>query len=214
MEKKGLAILAALLVLVAIIPRPVAAAVDFNLGAKAGVSISKGKWSGEDWEGLQKALIRPTFGVFAVINLSAIFAVQPEINYLTVGTWWGETFVPGEYKEYLAQNYLHIPVLLKARLAKNGKVFPIVFAGPAIGFLLSARHKGFENGSVVNDFSIKDDFKSTDFGIDFGVQTEILVSHFKLLLDLRYYLGLVNVHTVEPITVKNNALIITAGALF
>ena len=193
----------AVLVLTAV----VSAQVKFNFGVKAGVSMANNLWSDDD--GTEKSILRPTFGVFALIELSPTLAIQPEINYLTMGEQWDIT--DGTAIETF--NYLHIPILLRARLMKEGKFVPVVFAGPAVGFLLSAKDSGDD---------VKPFFKSTDFGADFGLGAEIGMGKMKGLVDLRYYMGLTDAFKGSPIAImapidfsmKNRGFIFTVGLIF
>ena len=187
----------AVLVLTAV----VSAQVKFNFGVKAGVSMANNLWSDDD--GTEKSILRPTFGVFALIELSPTLAIQPEINYLTMGEQWDIT--DGTAIETF--NYLHIPILLRARLMKEGKLVPVVFAGPAVGFLLSAKDSGDD---------VKSFFKSTDFGADFGLGAEVGMGKMKGLVDLRYYMGLTNAYAFAPtvFSMKNRGFIFTAGLIF
>jgi hypothetical protein len=202
--KKIVSLGAAMLIILALVSAPAAAEIKVNFGLKGGVSLSNNAWSDDD--GSEKMLIRPTFGVFAVINLSPAIAIQPEVNYLTTGEWWYET-TDGNEKIVETFNYLHIPVLLKVRLMKEGKIIPAIFAGPAISFLLSMKEAGE---------SFKEFFKSTDFGLDFGLDVEMPTGNMKVILDARYYLGLTNAYSYDPaaFSMKNRAFIITAGLVF
>lgn len=190
-----------------LVAAPAAAQMKINFGLKAGVSFSDVAWSDDD--GLEKALIRPTFGVIASFNLSPTVAIQPEVNYLTTGEWWSDVIKVVE--EF---SYIHVPVLVKARLMKEGKIVPFVVAGPAVSFLLSAKEAGED---------VKEFFKDIDFGVDFGLGAEMATGSAKVFLDARYYLGLTNafsrpeiVLTVLPtdFTMKNRALIVSVGVLF
>ena len=196
----------AVLVLTAV----VSAQTKFNFGVKAGVSMANNVWTVDD--GLEKSLIKPSFGIFALINLSPWLGIQPELNYLTMGEWWDDD---GD-KIVETFNYLHIPILLRARLMEEGKFVPIVFAGPAVGFLLSAKETFQEN--------IKPFYKSMDFGADLGLGAEIGFGKMKGLIDLRYYMGLTNAYSrpdmevmmITPIelSMKNRGFIFTAGLIF
>jgi hypothetical protein len=206
--KKAVLVSAVLLVFAGLVAAPVAAQTKLNFGLKAGVSFSDNAWSDDD--GSEKALIRPTFGAFAVINLSPYLAIQPEVNYLTTGEWWSDVI-----KVVETFNYIHIPVLVKARLMKEGTVVPFVVAGPAISFLLSAKEAGED---------VKEFFKDTDFGADFGLGAEMAAGTMKVFLEARYFLGLTNAFSRPDMTVlsilpsdftmKNRSLIISAGVIF
>lgn len=196
--KKCVLVCAVVLLLAALMPRPVAAAVDVKFGLKAGMSLANNLWSDDD--GTEKMLVRPTFGVFAVFDLTPTLAIQPEVSYLTMGEVWMQ-----DVKVVETFNYIHIPVLIKVRLMKEGKVVPVVFAGPAIGFLLSAKESGDD---------VKSYFKSTDFGAEFGAGVEMAAGKMKLLFDARYYLGLTNAYNGTGFSMKNRGFVITAGVLF
>ena len=191
-------------------------ATNIKFGIKAGVSSANNKWS--DDVGDEKSITKPTFGAFAVFELSPTLAIQPEINFLVTGEWWD--FTGG--KEIENFTYLHIPILLKARLMKEGKFIPVVFAGPVISFLLSATEEVELTDGTSDSFDAKEFYKSTDFGLDFGAGGEFALGKMKALIDLRYYMGLTNVYSAPPImmaapmefTMKNAAFMLTAGIIF
>jgi len=175
------------------------AATTFDFGVKAGGSFFKNDWSDND--GSEKTLTRATIGAFALANITPMIGIQAEINYLTTGIWWDDDGL----KVTEAYGYLHIPVLVRARLMTEGTVVPVVFAGPAVGILLSAKWDGDDE---------KDSFKSTDFGADLGVGAEIGLGEMKLLVDLRYYLGLTDVYKSTEFSMKNRGFMLTAGLIF
>jgi len=206
--KKGVLVCAAVLVLAVLIAAPASAATKFNFGLKAGASSSNVKWS--DDVGDETSVTELTFGGFVIFELSPTLAIQPEINYLVTGEQWDIT--EGTNVENFT--YLHVPILLRARLMKEGKFVPVVFAGPAVGFLLSAKDGGED---------VKEWFKSTDFGLDLGLGAEIALGTMKALLDFRYYMGLTNVYSAPDLvimelpmdfTMKNAAFMLTAGIIF
>jgi len=175
------------------------AATTFDFGVKAGGSFFKNDWSDND--GSEKTLTRATIGAFALANITPMIGIQAEINYLTTGIWWDDDGL----KVTEAYGYLHIPVLVRARLMREGTFVPVVFAGPAVGILLSAKWDGDDE---------KDSFKSTDFGADLGVGAEIALSGMKFLIDLRYYLGLTDVYKSTEFSMKNRGFMLTAGLIF
>jgi hypothetical protein len=209
--KRSILVCAAVLVLAVLIAAPASAASKFKFGIKAGASSSNVKWS--DDVGDEKSVTELTFGGFAIFELSPTLAIQPEVDYLVTGEQWDIT--DGSAIENFT--YLHIPILLRARLMKEGKFIPVVFAGPAIGFLLSAKDSGDD---------VKEFFKSTDFGLDMGLGAEIALGKMKALIDFRYYMGLTNVFSAPPLvfaenlmapmdfTMKNAAFSLTAGIIF
>ena len=204
--KKGVLFCVGILSLAAFLVEPVAAATDVDFGIKAGVSMSKLKETSAS-----STLTKPIFGVFVTLNLNKSFAVQPELYYSTFGGRYN--YADGlRYDDCLA--YIHLPVLAKARLMQKGKVVPIVFAGPAIDFLLSAKSKEYIGGVYQGEEDFKGVLKSTNLGLVFGVGAEMMLAKLKVSLDVRYDLGLANIQKVGSFTRKTESLLILAGVGF
>jgi hypothetical protein len=211
--KKGLLVFAVALLFAAFGPRPVAAAIDFDLGVKAGVSMASYKWTDSE---ASKSLTRPVFGVFFALNLNRFVAIQPEAYYLTQGgTWLNEGAVISQ-KWVDFYNYIHVPVLAKFRFMPDKKWTPILFAGPAVGFLLSAHYKYYEDGVEIWDKDIKPGLKSTNFSVVFGGGLEYKLDKLMLVLDIRYDLGLANIDRDNDPTdeLKTRALMFMLGVGF
>jgi hypothetical protein len=202
-----------IMILGTVAPRTAAAETGFNLGIKGGPCISNVRWSLDDGSG--ETFKRLTVGVLIEVNLSPRFAVQPELDLVTVGySWWDLiSITPGKYEDTL--QYLQVPILFKARLVPKGWIVPAVFAGPALGVLLKARYQFTELSSgLTYGADIKDLYRDFDFGVVVGVGVDIQVRNLKLLLDARYYLGLVDAYRAANISVKNAGLMITGGLGF
>ncbi len=110
-------------------------------------------------------------GAFAEFKVSDKFAVQPELLYSTQGA----KATGGK----INTGYINIPVMAKYYVAD---AFSLE-AGPQIGFLMSAKASIDGLGSA----DVKDQFKSVDFGLNFGVGYEFTK---KLSAGARYNLGL------------------------
>jgi hypothetical protein len=197
--KKTVLVCAAVLVLSVLVAAPARGATTFNWGLKAGVSFSNNAWSDDD--GSEQLLFRPTFGAFALVNLTPCLAIQPEVDYLVTGErWQDEIEVVEEF------TYLHIPVLVRYQFLKESKAKPFVAAGPAIGFLLSAKEM---------DEDVKQFFKHTDFGLEFGAGVQMPAGSLRVQIEARFYLGLTNAYDLDMgFSMKNRALAVTAGLVF
>jgi hypothetical protein len=210
--KKGVLVFAVAALLVAFVPRP-AAAVDFDLGVKGGLSMATYKWTGSE---ASNSLTRPVFGAFIAFNLNKTFAIQPEIYYLTLGGI--STIDSGGiiYKYIDRYKYLHVPVLAKVRLMPGKKLTPILFAGPAMGVLLSAHYKYVVDGVEEFDKDIKAFLNKTNFSIVFGAGVECKMDKYILILDIRYDLGLANIDGSDDPTdqLKSRALMFMVGVGF
>ncbi|HSQ79011.1 MAG TPA: porin family protein [Candidatus Bathyarchaeia archaeon] len=198
--KKTVLVYAVVLVLTLLAAAPAKGEVTFSLGARAGLSLSKAVWGDDDES--EKSILRPTFGVFALVNLTPMLAIQPEIDYLVTGDRWN---ADGAW-QVESFTYLHIPVLLRARLMKEGKTIPFVAVGPAVSVLLRAVDAGEVSTS---------DFRSTDFGGEAGAGVEIAAKRMKVFLEARFYLGFTNTFDAfDLLRMKNRSLSLTAGLIF
>ena len=208
--KKIFTVLAAVLFLAAFIPQQASAEVTFNLGAKGGFSFAKIKFDEipEDFCSLKK----PVVGVFFSLNLNDFLSIQPEAFYLQHGGSV-EDVKEAVYKYELAFSYIHIPVLAKVRLIKEGQVRPVLFAGPAVGFLSKAVERYYIDGVLEEEGDVKEYLKSTNFSAVFGGGVEFALEKLLLILDVRYAMGLYNINDGEE-SIKTGALLIMAGVGF
>jgi len=211
--KKCVVVCIGVFVLAVLAAAPAVAAVDFDLGIKAGVSMATYKWT--DIEA-SKSLTKPVFGVFFAYNLSRNFAIQPEIYYLTQGGTWEEVYDSTTYKYVDSWKYIHVPVLAKYRFMPDKTLTPILFAGPAVGFLLSARYKYFVNDFEEFDKDIKMWMKNTNFSVVFGGGVEYKMEKLMLIFDIRYDLGLTNIDSENDPTdqLKTRAFMFMVGVGF
>ena len=146
---------------------------DVKFGAKAGLNMSN--YTG-DVEGTDMK-VGYQVGGFAEIKISEKFAVQPELVFTNLGA--KGDFSGVTVTEHL--NYIAIPVMAKYFVADKFSVE----AGPQIGFLMSAKMKA--DGESVDT---KDDYNSTDFGLNVGVGYDITEN---IGVGLRYTAGLSNI---------------------
>jgi hypothetical protein len=208
--KKGILVFTVALLFAAFFPQPVTAAVD--LGIKGGVSLASYKWS--DDTSASNSLTSPVFGIFAAFNFSKTFAIQPEAYWLTLGGKEIDDSDVDIYEYRMLLNYIHVPILAKVRLMPNGKLTPILFAGPAVGFLMSAKQKFYINDVFEDDEDIKQYLKSTNFSAVFGAGLEVVMNKLMLALDVRYDMGLANINNMGTDTLKIRTLMFMVGVGF
>jgi hypothetical protein len=115
----------------------------------------------------------------------------------------------------IAIHYLEVPLLLKLKFPTQSRVMPAVFVGPYASLKLSDSGKIKVLGVELEEELIG--IKGSDFGLVFGGEIGFKVSGAKILLDIRYDLGLVNI--AEPILgianeMKTRSLVIMAGVGF
>jgi len=213
MKKRCVVVCAVVLLLAGFAAVPAVAAVDFDLGIKAGVSMATYKWTDGETSG---SLMKPVFGVFFAYNLSRNFAIQPELYYLMLGGVDETVYEDATWKYVDYDNYLHIPVLVKYRFMPDKQLSPVLFAGPAVSILLSAHYKLFIDDVEQYDKSSTAYLKKTRFSACFGGGLEYQMDKLKFLLDIRYDLGLTNIDAENDPTdqLKNRALMLMVGVGF
>lgn len=215
--KKAAVVFLCVVCVAAFVPRQAQAEVTFNLGLKGGVSFAN---TMEVWDGVKypttSALVAPVFGVFVTINLNKMFAFQPEAYLLTQGGIWEEDFDEMIFKWEHAAKYIQVPLLAKVRLVQDKTLTPVLFAGPAVDILVSAKEKFWVDDVLEYDESFKDYLKSLHVGAVFGGGVEFQMDKVMLSLDVRYNLGLVNtIKDPEPgQSYKYRTLMVLAGVGF
>lgn len=177
---------------------------QFSGGIKAGANFAT--LGGDDVGDDAKMRVAFHFGLYGSYPLSDKLSLQPELLYSSVGAKYdfsesdpdfGDYSVDGSYQ----LNYLSVPIMLGFKLSENFSLQ----VGPQIGFLLSAKDKGdvkFDGGSESYDDDIKDGFKGTDFGLNFGLG----YSFGKMGVSARYSLGLSSIADYEDSDLKSNVI--------
>jgi len=142
-------------------------------------------------------------GLFFTYQFSNMFAIQPEAYY----TMKGATYSEGGADLTISLDYIEIPVLVKFIIPIEGsKIKPSIFAGPSIGFNMTAKSKvEFDGETQENDF--KDETKSTEFSLAFGGGVGFPVGNGELGVDIRYILGMSTFDdSSDPWDLKNNVI--------
>ena len=177
-----------------------------GMGVKAGLSLATFRGSDADI-GTVSPGYRTGLAVGGYVNfeLASQLKLQPEIYYAMKGGKYsngGETLT-------MKFDYLEIPVLVRFSPETSGKVTPVFFAGPTVGFKLSAKAKA-ETSAGTEETTV-DNLKGTDIGLAFGAGLE--VSEFTF--DARYTLGLTKIDDgATASNVKNGAFMFLVGYAF
>lgn len=159
---------------------------DIKFGLKGGVNLSN--FTG-DYRGLSSR-VGFQFGGFMEYSLSEKFSIQPELLYSSQGAKLKDSSFDSSYENKTNVNYLNIPVMFKYYVVDKLSIE----AGPQIGFLIGGKTKDdvtFVGGEKYSQsYNSKDDFKTLDFGLNFGAGYDFTE---KISLGLRYNLGLANI---------------------
>ena len=118
----------------------------------------------------------------------------------------GSRFVLGPFEQTLELTYFEIPVLARINLTPAGGGGHIhIFSGAAFGFLLNAQEVVDDEAEDVDELVRGDDF-SLVFGGGFEYR--------KLVIDLRYTRGLIDIARRNGRPMTTNAIGIMAGVRF
>ncbi len=211
---KGSSIVALALLLVGLLASPGFSGI--KLGVKGGFSLADLTFKPELTDSPLTSKAGAVGGISLNINIASFFSLQPEVLYVQKGTKGSDTVEGVEITGKYELDYVEVPLLLNFSFAKEGSSFvPSIFAGPYAGFNARAKIKVTEAGeSYSEDF--KDSVKDTDFGLTFGIGLGKKIGHGKIVLDVRYDLGLTNIgeEMQEGESVKNKTWLFMLGYYF
>lgn len=163
---------------------------DVKFGVKGGLNFAT--FTGDDTS-KDSWITNFILGAMAEIKISEKFSFQHELIYS------GQGYNTGIDSEgIIALNYLNTPLIAKYYTTKKLSLE----AGPQIGFLLST--KGGTKDA-------KDLFKTTDFGVNFGLGYKL---DSGLNFGARYISGLSNINDVSGFNNKNVVLQLSVGYFF
>lgn len=151
-------------------------------------------------------------GAFAGIGIAANWRIQPEISYIQKGAKVeGSDVATGEPLTVTTDiDYLELLLPVGIDLAVEGEtVQPRLYVGPTFAFALSCEVDP-DTGDPPRD--CKDDIKSSDFGIVFGIGVELGSGPGAFLADLRYDYGIADINdTADNISNKNRSIQLLFG---
>ncbi len=162
--------------------------------------------------------IRPGLGagLFYHYKVNDNFSIQPELNFMQMGTKFEEEFLGEKIESSLAFNYLQIPILAKYGFGNMDALNFYVQAGPYVAMGLGKVKSETCVGDDCEDEDLdygdgEDGPKSLDFGLQLGAGVNITQN---ISVDARYGLGLANLTTSEDSAFKHNSIFISVGYKF
>ena len=173
---------------------------EVRFGVGGGMAISRGSYKPD--EGLDRRVFAGFDGGGLVeIGVCEKFMLQPEVNFSIVGVEINN----GDKEATIKLRYITVPVLAKMNVSKNVNLF----AGPQLGFLLSARRDSSFTNEMID---LDGNFKKNDFGLVVG--GEYKFGHH-IFLGARYYWGAYQI--AEPwnnFEMKNRYVSFRVGYIF
>jgi hypothetical protein len=159
-------------------------------GVKGGLNVSQ--LMGDDSD-LDNTTTDPRIGfnagVFLEIALFELFSIQPEVIYTLKGETIkaGGVFGGGTWNVEL--EYMEIPILAKIYLPFSLISRPFLYAGPFIGFNVSATSDNIYEVGPFNfdaDANLDEDVRALESGIALGAGVRKSAGPLALILDARY----------------------------
>jgi hypothetical protein len=153
-------------------------------------------------------------GAFAGIGISGNWGIQPEISYVQKGAKI-EGIDPGTAETQTITtklDYIELQLPVDVDLpVESESVNPRLYAGPTFGIALSCKVES--DAPEDQPVDCKDDVKSTDYGLVFGIGVELGSGPGAFVADLRYDMGLANINDAgsDPTTSKNRGIQILIG---
>ena len=157
-----------------------------KFGVKGGLNLSNLSLEDNDDSNLRTGFHVGIWGAFPIAtNLS----VQPELQYSSDGTRWLQESSEYSADASLKLDYIELPVSLVYNLARDVDFY----LGPYVAFLANASSEatlktGSSTLNLISDLD-KDNFKSTDFGMQAGMRFHLN----PIYIGFGYKLGLTEV---------------------
>jgi hypothetical protein len=194
------------LLMLAVLCGSEAMAQDVRWGVKGGLNLATLS-SDEDPEPEFKYRGGLIAGGFLTWPLGERVDLQPEVLFSQQGASFD---ADGVDDIKLELNSLVVPVLVRYKFTPSGPGL-VLFAGPSIGFKLSADVTVDTDGEDVTD-DVSDNIKDVDYGLVFGAGWDT----GRFSIDGRYTLGLTSLGTDEddPNNVRSRVFAVLAGVRF
>ncbi len=176
-------------------------------GIKAGLNLAN--FTGDDADG-SKVRLGYHVGGYLTFDVSDALSIQPELLINSLGSKTKESGSDPDLGDYTIEGeiivtYVTVPVMFVFRL--NDQIN--IQAGPQLGILIAGKAKYDITSDLITTSGsedVKDQFKSTDFGLSAG-----LGANFgPVTTSLRYYLGLADIPDADA-SVKNSAFMLSLG---
>jgi len=135
-----------------------------------------------------------SLGIAISFKQTGNFYIQPECFFIRKGDGTGFPERIPEMKSKIVLDYLEMSLLFKRHFLAKGKIRMAGLGGGYMAFNIQAKCQSEYLGQVFTE-SLKDDVKNADYGLVLGVNLEAAIGKKKLILDIRYSLGLSKVNS-------------------
>ena len=168
-----------------------------GIGLKLGYNSSV--FTGDDLPGKEvSSLAGLALGGFVSYKFNTKFSLRQEVLLTSKGArinTIGDVYLSNIFL------YFELPLLAKMTFLSEQTLQPNIFIGPAFGLTIMA----------VNDVTVLEDIRGYDLGLVLGAGVDI----WKLALDIRFNIGLLNFdQSAENLDLKNRTFSIMVGYAF
>jgi hypothetical protein len=153
-----------------------------------------------------------SLGGFVTYSFNVVWAVQGEMLYTMKGASEKTTVLGQKVDITTSLNYLEFPILARGSIPGNNDVMPVFIAGFAPSFNLVASATA-ESGDLTATEDL-DAVSSFDLGLVFGGGVDVKAGTGKVIGDLRYTLGLLNINDEEDDFAGNGVFSLLVGYSF
>ena len=179
-----------------------------SFGVKAGANLANLDFSGDDVDVSFDRRVGLVAGAFMLVPMTETFGFQVEGLYSQKGAKFEEDGFEGSLK----LDSFDVPVLARYTIPSSTDTSFHLFAGPSLGFKLSAKSKTSFDGED-DEEDISDDVAGVDFGVVIGAGLEF----GRFVVDGRYTHGLTNLNKAEDndgVETKSRVFSLMAGFRF
>lgn len=179
-----------------------------SLGFEAGLNIANANTTPSSPFGSKMGFI---IGGVLDAPITPSFSLAPGIRFITKGT----SYSGADGVASNSASVIEIDALAKVKFALT-EIKPYLFAGPSLGFIMSASYSQTPTGGTSSTTDVSSSYETIDFGLMFGGGLDFKMSPtMDLFGQFGYSLGLSNILKNNPgATVKTTGIQITTGLRF
>jgi len=187
-----------------------------KIGVTAGVNAANFVVSDKEEDDYNRNRYGLIGGLVVDLGITKNFSIIPEIHYIQKGAGSSESDHGYTSKSMFNIDYIQMPLDLTLKFGKNFKF--LIFAGPYVGYAISAKVKGeytYDGETKKYDEKITLGKKEGELNpLDFGVDLGLGFQYGRGFLKLRCLAGLSNLQNNSSLKFSNAGIALTAGVLF
>ncbi|MBU8922906.1 MAG: PorT family protein [Bacteroidales bacterium] len=179
-------------------------------GMKGGLNLAN--MTGDDVED-NKMKMAFGGGVWMNYAFTEAISLQPELMFMLKGMDYDITLGTETFEGIGKTTYLDLNILGKYSIPMEGNFSPNIFAGPYVGMLMSAE-ADIPNEAMddLETQDMKDETKSMDLGVVFGVGFDYMLEEGCITFDVRYAMGLTTIDDSDSDDdMKNTGIMFMVG---